>query len=79
MNTAFGTGQHVDDACSGTAKDLHVTGESSAITIDGSPAAGELCYFNISRLQDDGSDTATEDAKLIGIKLFYTVDDVHEA
>ena len=79
LNTAFGTGQHVDDACSGTAKDLHVTGESSAITIDGSPAAGELCYFNISRLQDDGSDTATEDAKLIGIKLFYTVDDVHEA
>ncbi len=79
LNTAFGTGQHVDDACTGTAKDLHVTAESSAITIDGSPAAGELCYFNISRLQDDGSDTATEDAKLIGIKLFYTIDDVHEA
>ena len=79
LNTAFGTGQHVDDANIGTAKDLHITAESSAITIAGSPAAGELCYFNISRLQDDGSDTAAEDAKLIGIKLFYTVDDVHEA
>jgi len=79
LNTAFGTGQHVDDANLGTAKDLHITAESSAITIAGSPAAGELCYFNISRLQDDGSDTAAEDAKLIGIKLFYTVDDVHEA
>ena len=79
LNTAFGTGQHVDDANIGTAKELHVTAESSAITIAGSPAAGELCYFNISRLQDDGSDTAAEDAKLIGIKLFYTVDDVHEA
>jgi len=79
LNTAFGTGQHVDDANIGTAKDLHITAESSAITIAGSPAAGELCYFNIARLQDDGSDTAAEDAKLIGIKLFYTVDDVHEA
>ena len=79
LNTAFGTGEHVDDANIGTAKDLHITAESSAITIAGSPAAGELCYFNISRLQDDGSDTAAEDAKLIGIKLFYTVDDVHEA
>ena len=79
LNTAFGTGQHVDDANIGTAKELHVTAESSAITIAGSPAAGELCYFNISRLQDDGSDTAAEDAKLIGIKLFYTIDDVHEA
>jgi len=79
LNTAFGTGQHVDDANLGTAKDLHITAESSAITIAGSPAAGELCYFNIARLQDDGSDTAAEDAKLIGIKLFYTVDDVHEA
>ena len=79
LNTAFGTGIHVDDANIGTAKDLHITAESSAVTIAGSPAAGELCYFNVSRLQDDGSDTAAEDAKLIGIKLFYTVDDVHEA
>ena len=79
LNTVFPGGEHVDDACSGTAKDLHITAESSAITIGGSPAAGELCYFNISRLQGDSNDTATEDAKLIGIKLFYTIDDVHEA
>lgn len=79
LNTAFGTGVHVDDANIGTAKELHVTAESDAVTIAGSPAAGELCYFNISRLADDGTDTAAEDAKLIGIKLFYTTDDVHEA
>jgi len=79
LNTAFGTGVHVDDANIGTAKELHVTAESGAVTIAGSPAAGELCYFNISRLADDGTDTAAEDAKLIGIKLFYTTDDVHEA
>jgi len=79
LNQAFHTAIHVDDACSGTAKDLHITTESAAVTVGGSPAAGELCYFNVSRLQDDSNDTATEDAKLIGIKLFYTVDDVHEA
>jgi hypothetical protein len=79
LNTAFGTEVVVADANIGTAKDLHVTSVSSAVTIAGSPAAGEICYFNIARVVGNGSDTAAEDAKLIGVKLFYTVDDVHEA
>ena len=52
---------------------------SGAVTIAGSPAAGELCYFDVYRDVSDGNDDMTEDAKLIGIKLFYTIDDVHEA
>ncbi len=79
LNTAFGTEVVVDDANIGTAKDLHITAESGAVTIAGSPAAGELCYFNVARVVGDSNDTAAEDAKLIGIKVFYTIDDVHEA
>jgi len=79
LNTAFGTEVVVADDNLGTAKDLHVTSVSSAVTIAGSPAVGEICYFDIARVAGDPGDTAAEDAKLIGVKIFYTVDDVHEA
>jgi len=79
LNTAFGTGVVVTDDAISAAKDLYVTAESGAVTIAGSPAAGELCYFDVYRDVSDGNDDMTEDAKLIGIKLFYTIDDVHEA
>ena len=36
-------------------------------------------YFNIQRDADEGGDTLGEDARLIGMKIFYTIDDVHEA
>ena len=54
-----------------------VSVESAACTIQGSPAAGDLVYFRITR--DITGDTQTGAARLIGIQLFYTVDDVHEA
>ena len=79
LNTAFGTAVVVTDDAISAAKDLYITAESGAVTIAGSPAAGELCYFNIFRDVSDGNDDMAEDAKLIGIKLFYTIDDVHEA
>ena len=79
LNTAFGSAALVTDANIGTAKDIHVTAESGNVTVAGSPAAGEITYFNLSRVVVNSGDTAAEDAKLIGIKIFYTVDDVHEA
>ena len=51
-----------------------VTAESSAITIAGTPAAEDLTFFQISRVHDDSNDTAAEDARLLGIKLYYTTD-----
>ena len=79
IDVAFGTAVVVTDDALGAAEDLMVTAESGAVTIAGSPAAGDLCYFNIERDVSDANDDMAEDAKLIGIKLFYTVDDVHEA
>ena len=79
IDVAFGTAVVVTDDALGAAEDLMVTAESGAVTIAGSPAAGDLCYFNIERDVSDANDDMAEDAKLIGIKLFYTIADVHEA
>ncbi len=79
IDVAFGTAVVVTDDALGAAEDLCVTAESGAVTIAGSPAAGDLAYFNIERDVSDGNDDMAEDARLIGIKIFYTIDDVHEA
>ncbi|TXH54691.1 MAG: hypothetical protein E6Q97_10290 [Desulfurellales bacterium] len=75
IDTAFGTAQTSTDTLI-TAVDVHVGPESSAITIAGTPAAGDIVYFQVNRTVSDGSDTLGVDAKLIGIKLIYTIDTV---
>ena len=73
INASFGTGvAPTAKAHSGTANDLDVTAESGAITIAGSPSTDEEVYFQITR--DVSADSLTADAKLLGIKLFFTTD-----
>jgi len=73
INVAFGTAvAPTAKAHSGTANDLDVTAESGAVTIAGSPAAGDQVFFQITR--DVSDDSLTADAKLLGIKLFFTTD-----
>ena len=73
LNTAFGTAVGpTAKAMSGTANDLAVTAESGAVTIAGSPSTDEYVFFQISR--DVSADDLTADAKLLGIKLFFTTD-----
>jgi hypothetical protein len=73
LNTAFGTAvAPTAKAMSGTANDLAVTAESGAVTIAGSPSTDEYVFFQISR--DVSADDLTADAKLLGIKLFFTTD-----
>ena len=72
-NVAFGTAvAPTAKAHSGTANDLDVTAESGAVTVAGSPAAGDQVFFQITR--DVSDDSLTADAKLLGIKLFFTTD-----
>ena len=52
--------------------DLHVGPISGALTIDGTPAAGDAVLFELSR-NVAGTDNMTGDALLIGIKILYTV------
>ena len=79
IDAAFGTAVSVTKAHSGTANDLDVSSESSAITIAGTPAAGDEVFFQISRDANNGSDTLTGDARLLGIRFFFTTDAANDA
>jgi hypothetical protein len=73
INTAFGTAvAPTAKAHSGTANDLDVTAESGAVTIAGSPSTDEEVFFQITR--DVSADDLDADAKLLGVKLFFTTD-----
>ena len=73
LNTAFGTAvATTGKAHSGTSNDLDVTAESGAVTIAGSPSTDEFVFFEIKR--DVSEDSLTADAKLLGVKLFFTTD-----
>jgi hypothetical protein len=71
MDTAVGTPQNVTDTWIAD-DDLHVTSYSSAITIAGSPAAGELVVFQLSR--DVAADDLGVDAEVVGVLLEYSTD-----
>ena len=74
IDVAYGTAVNVTDAGIGTVEDQQITSESSAITIAGSPAAGEQSYFQLFRDAADGSDTFTGECRVLGVKLFFTTD-----
>ena len=78
INTAFGTQVTTPSlAFSGTSNDLMVSAESGAVTIAGSPAANDMCFFQINRAT--GSDSQTGAARLLGIKMFFTTDAANDA
>ena len=79
IDAAYGSPVVVTDDNISAAEDCLVTAESSAITIAGSPGDDELCFFRIFRDVSDGNDDMTEDAQLLGIKLFYTTDAANDA
>ena len=79
IDVAYGTAVVVDDAALGAAEDLCVTAESGAVTIAGSPADNDIVYFRIFRDVSDSNDTAAEDARLIGVKIFFTTDLANDA
>lgn len=74
VGVTWGTAVEVDDAAQSNASRLLVSTVSSALTIGGSPAAGDLCFFRFYRDPTDSGDTHAEDARLLGVKIFYTTD-----
>ena len=78
INTAFGTLVATTAlAHSGTSNDLMVSVESGAVTIAGSPAAADQVFFQINR--DVSADAQSGDARLLGVKLFFTTDAGNDA
>ena len=73
LTVAFGTAQTVSDTFI-AANDLHITSTSSAITLAGTPADADFIAIQISRNPADGSDTLNADAKLLGIRVTFTLD-----
>jgi len=72
IDVAYGTLQTVTQTMIATAEDMNYSSESSAITIAGTPAEDQMCFFRLGR--DATNDTHAVDAQLIGIKLFFTTD-----
>jgi len=54
------------------ATDMHVSPESSAITIGDSPGDNEIVHFILRRNASNASDTLNADALLYGIQIFFT-------
>ncbi len=79
IDVAYGTAIEVTDAGIGTVEDQQITSESSAMTVAGSPAAGEQTYFQLYRDAADGGDTFTGESRVLGVKIFYTTDAANDA
>ena len=78
-DAVFGTAIEVTDAGIGTVEDVQMSAVSSAMTLAGSPADDDYCFFQLYRDAADGSVTFTGDARVLGIKLFYTTDAANDA
>ena len=79
IDVAYGTAVVVDDTEQGAVEEVNVSAESGAVTIAGSPADAQLCYFRIFRDVSDANDDSSGDARLHGIKLFFTVDSYNDS
>ena len=79
IDVAFGTPVVVQDDAQGAVEEICASAESSAVTIAGSPAAGDLVFFRIGRDVSDSNDDMAGDARLHGVKIFFTTDAANDA
>ena len=77
IDVAYGTAIVVTDAAQGAVEELLVSDESAALTIAGTPADDALTYFRIGR--DVSGDDMAGDARLHGVKIFFTTDALNDA
>ncbi|RDV06440.1 DUF2793 domain-containing protein [Sphingorhabdus pulchriflava] len=71
IDASWGAAQTVTDGVT-AADDVMISARTGTITVGGSPADNDLVAFQIYRDADNGSDTLSADAKLIGIRLLIT-------
>lgn len=72
IDTAWGTAQEVDDVALAS-DDLHITAATSAITVAGSPSAGDEVRFRAFRNADHANDDFDNDAELEKIIVTYGI------
>ncbi len=78
IDVAYGTGVAVTDNNISAAEDCLVSATSGNVTIAGA-ADDKITYFRIWRDADNGSDTMAEDARLIGVQIFFTTTAANDA
>ena len=78
-DAVFGTAVEVEDDGIGTVEDVQMSAVSTAVTIAGTPADNDYTFFQLFRNAADGDDDFTGDARVMGIKLFYTTDAANDA
>lgn len=71
LGATLGTEVTVDDTLLATDK-LHVTAATTAVTIGGTPALNDAVLFKVARKPAAANDTKAGDARLLGVKLFYS-------
>ena len=70
IDAAYGTAIGIEDALIATG-DVHVSNATAAITIGGTPVAGDNLFFRIYR--DISEDTLAADARLIGVRIEFGI------
>ena len=76
IDVAYGGIVDIDENNQGAAEEMLVSAVSGALTI-ASAAADTVTFFRIGRDVSEG--TAAEDARLLGVKLFFTTDAENDA
>lgn len=79
MDISFGTSFQSATDTGGTTNNLYQSPETSAITINSSPAARDNVVFQVGRAPANASDTMAIDARLHGIELFITTSAANDA
>ena len=78
IDQAYGTAVNITDAGIGAVEDQQISAVSSAVTIS-NVGDDKLTYFQLFRDANNGSDTFTGDARVLGIKIFFTTDAANDA
>ena len=78
IDVVYGTAITVDDDAQSAVEELLVSAESSAVTIAGTPADNDLTYFRIYRDVSAANDDMAGDARLHGVKIFFTTDALND-
>ena len=76
---AYGTAVVVTDDSQGDATEVLITATSGAVTLANSPAAGDISFFRLFRDVSDGNDDMAGDARVLGIKIFFTTNAANDA
>ena len=76
---AYGTAVVVTDDSQGDATEVLITATSGAVTLANSPAAGDISFFRLFRDVSDANDDMAGDARVLGVKIFFTTNAANDA